>query len=85
MITCYPVSMRSLPEGQRVRILGVVRTEGDGTATQPAADTLAGLGIEVVQDTGYGLLGTVCDRIEHPEFERSQETNLAPTAAAVNG
>lgn len=77
--------VRALPEGQRVRVLGIARPrDDDGAAAAPAAsETLAALGVEVVEDPGYGLLATVCARIEHPERERGPLSSPAVRAAAV--
>lgn len=77
--------VRALPEGQRAHILGVRRTVDDAAAaTQPSAETLAALAVEVVEDPGYGLLAAVCARIEHPETERSQVSSPEICAPAAN-
>jgi CheY-like chemotaxis protein len=73
--------VRALPEGQRVHVLGVVRPREDGGAAA-AADTLAALGVEVVDDPGYGLLDLVCARIEHPDTGGSRTVGAAIAQAA---
>lgn len=77
--------VRALPEGQRAHILGVLRSSDDPAAgTQPAADTLAALAVEALEDPGYGLLAAVCTRIERPESERSQVSSPEICAPAAN-
>lgn len=70
--------IRALPEGQRLHILGIVhaREDVDAAGVQPAADTLAALGVDVVEDPGHGLLHTVCARIERP----GSDIAVAPSA-----
>jgi CheY-like chemotaxis protein len=75
--------VRSLPEGQRLHILGVMhaRESSDPGAPQASAETLSALGVEVLEDPGRGLLDTISARIERP---RSQTPVMETCDAAAN-
>jgi CheY-like chemotaxis protein len=77
--------VRALPEGQRVRMLGVThaQVESGASGAQPGADLLAALAVEVIEDPGYGLLQAVCSHIERPASEPTPVSG-ADLAAAAN-
>jgi CheY-like chemotaxis protein len=75
--------IRALPEGQRVHILGVVQRRAEGD-TPAAIEPLAALGVEVVDDPGYGLLDLLCARIEHPDTGGNRPATAAVSAQAAH-